>query len=80
MLYLHEQFRSIYESAGFIRPVSVEIYYRTSDDMNDVFGILTASCREYTQPRAQPDSVVKLWKQQIYRDRTSSRGQLWLTS
>ena len=30
-----EQFRAIRESAGFIGPVSVGIYYRSSDDVND---------------------------------------------
>ena len=35
--------------------------------MNDGFGNLTASCREYTLPRAHQDSVVKLWIQK-YRE------------
>ena len=63
MLDPHEQFRTICGSAGFIRPVSVGMYCRTSDDMNDGFGNLTASCREKTPPRAHQDSVVKLWIQ-----------------
>ena len=69
MLDPNEQFRKICESARFIRPVSVGMFYRTSDDMNDGFGILTASCREKTPPRAHEDSVVKLWKK-IYRVKT----------
>ena len=43
MLDPDEQFRTICESAGFIRPVSVGMYYRTSDDMTNGFGNLTAS-------------------------------------
>ena len=61
MLDHDEQFRTIRESAGFMRPVSVEMSYRTSDDVNDGFGNLSASCREYTSPRARRDIVVKLW-------------------
>ena len=61
MLDPDEQFRTIGESAGFIRPISVGMYYRTSDDMNDGFGKLTASCREGTLLRAHQDSVVKPW-------------------
>ena len=63
MLDLDEQFRTNYESAGFLRPVSVGMYYRTSEDDNDGFGNPTASCREYTLLRAHRDSVVKLWIQ-----------------
>ena len=37
--------------------------YRTSDDMNDGFGNPTASCREFSLPRAHQDSVVTLWTQ-----------------
>ena len=48
MLDPDEQFSTIYESVGLIRPVSVGMYYRSGDDMNDGFGNLTASCREYT--------------------------------
>ena len=61
MLDPDEQFRTICESVGFIRPASVGMYYRTSNDTNGGFGNLTASCREYTQPRAHQDSVVTLW-------------------
>ena len=57
------QFRTIYESAGFIRLVYVGMYCRTSDDVNDGFGNLTASCREFSLPRAHQNSVVKLWIQ-----------------
>ena len=45
MLDPDQQFRTIYESAGFPRPVSVGMHCRTSDDMNDGFANLTASCR-----------------------------------
>ena len=61
MLDPDEQFRTIYESARFIRPVSVGMYYRTGDDVNDGFGNLTTLRREYTVLRAHRDSVVKLW-------------------
>ena len=61
MLDLDEQFRTIYESAGFTRPVSVGMYYRTGDDVNDGFGNLTTLRREYTLLRVHRDSVVKLW-------------------
>ena len=60
MLDPDEQFCTICESAGFIRPVSVGMYYRTSDFLNDGFGHLTASCREHTPHRAHQDSVLKL--------------------
>ena len=63
MLDPDKQVRAINESAGFIRPVSVGMYHRTGDDVNNGFGKLTASCREYTQPRAHQDSVVKVWIQ-----------------
>ena len=63
MLDSDENNSAICESDGIIRPVSVGMYYRTSDDMNDRFGSLTASCREYTLPRAHQDFVVKLWIQ-----------------
>ena len=46
MLDLPEQFRSIYETAGFTRPVSVGTYYKTGDDVSYGFGILTAPCRQ----------------------------------
>ena len=49
------------ESAGFVRPVSVGMRYRTSDDVKDGFGNRTGSCRDYTLPRAHTDYVVKLW-------------------
>ena len=65
MLDPDEQFRTICESARFIRPVSVGSYHGTSDDINDGFGNLTASCREYTPPRSRPDSVVKLWRKNL---------------
>ena len=55
--------RTICESAGFIRPISVGMYHTTNDDMNDGFGNLTASCREYTLLRSHQDFVVKLWIQ-----------------
>ena len=61
MLDLDEQLQTIFESAGFMRSVSVGMYYRTGDDVNDGFGNLTASCREWTLLRAHQDSVVKLW-------------------
>ena len=60
MLDPDETIRGICESAGFIRPVSGGMHYKASDDMNDVFGNLTASCRKKTLPRAQKDSVVKI--------------------
>ena len=63
MLDQDEQFRTICDLAGFTRPVSVGMYYRTSDDVNDEFGNLTASRRKYTLLRARQDSVVKLWIQ-----------------
>ena len=63
MLDPDEQFRTICESAGFTRPVSVGMYCTTRDDMNDGFGNLTASCRGCTPLRAHQDSVVKLWIQ-----------------
>ena len=63
MLDLDEQFGTIYESAGFIRAVSVGMYYRTGDDVNDGFGNLTTLRREYTLLRVHRDSVVKLWIQ-----------------
>ena len=72
----HEQFRTICESPWFIRPVSVGMCHRTSDGMNDGFGIPTASCREYTLPRA-------LWSSfgyKIFRDRTSYWSQYFLSS
>ena len=45
----------------------LECYYRTSDDMNDGFGSLTASCREYTLRRAHQISVVKLPEKDLQR-------------
>ena len=63
MLDPDEQDRTIYESAGFIRPVSVGMYNRTGDDVNDGFGNLTTLRRDYTLLRAHRDSVVKLWTQ-----------------
>ena len=61
MLDPDEQFRTIYESARFVRPVSVEMYHRTSDDVYDGFPNLTASCREFSLLRAHRASLVKLW-------------------
>ena len=63
MLDPDEQVRAINESAGFIRPVFVGMYHRIGDDVNNGFWKLTLSCREYTQPRAHQDSVVKVWIQ-----------------
>ena len=36
------------------------MYYRTGEDVNDGFGNLTASCREYTLSRTHRDSEAKL--------------------
>ena len=63
MLDPDEHFSTICESAGFIGPVTAEMFHRTSDDMNNGFGNLTVSSREYTLHRAHQDSVVKLWFQ-----------------
>ena len=60
MLDPDEQFRTSSESAVFRKPVSVGMYHRTSDDMNDGFGNLTASCRLDTLLCLHQDSVVKL--------------------
>ena len=55
-----EQFRTLFESAGFMRPVSVALRCRTSDDVKDGFGNRTGSCRECTLLRTHQNSVVKL--------------------
>ena len=57
------QRRTVSEEAGFTRPVSKGMYYRTGEDVNDGFGNLIASCREYTLPRTHRDVEVKLWIQ-----------------
>ena len=41
-----EQLQTVCEQAGFIRPVSEGMYYRTGVNVNDRFGNLIASCRE----------------------------------
>ena len=61
MLDPDEQVRTIYESAGFIRPVFVGMYHKTGDDVNNGFGKLTASCRKKTLLRAHQDSVGRIW-------------------
>ena len=55
--------RTVREEAGFIRPVSKRMYYITGEGVNDGFGNLIASCREYTLSRTHRDSEVKLWIQ-----------------
>ena len=40
---------------------SKQMYCRTGEDVNDGFGNLIASCREYTLSRTHPDSEPKLW-------------------
>ena len=65
-----EQFRAIRESAGFIGPVSVGMYYRSSDDVNDWKSniIMQRIC-------------TTSWsvEQKTYRDRTSSWSQIFLS-
>ena len=61
MLDPNEQFRTNCQSARFITPAFVGMYYRTSGDMTNGFGNLTVSCREYALLRAHQDSVVMLW-------------------
>ena len=56
-----EQLRTLSGGAGFIRTVSKGMYYRIGDDVNDGFGNLIASCREYTLSRTHRDSDAKLW-------------------
>ena len=70
MLDPHEQFRAIRESAGFFGPVSVGMYYRTSDDVNDwkSNSIMQRICTTSWSSRFCGDAV----EQKTYRDRTSS--------
>ena len=63
MMTSDEQLRTVCEGAAVIRPVSEGMYYRTGEDVNDGFGNLIASCREYTLSRTHRDSEVKLWLQ-----------------
>ena len=55
------QFSQIWDSAGFIRRFSVGTLYRTIQDLDDGFGDRIAACREYTFPRDDPESEIKLW-------------------
>ena len=66
-----EQLRTVCEEARFTRTVSKGMYYRTGEDVNDGYGNLNASCREYTVPRTHRNSEIKLWIQKVYRDRTN---------
>ena len=50
------QFRKIWQSAGFMRRVSVRIRCRCIHDLNDGFGDRTGSCREYIKSRRNPCS------------------------
>ena len=61
-----EQLHTVREEAGFKRPVSKGLYYRTKD-VNDGNGNFIASCTEYTQPRTHRDSEIKLWVQKTQR-------------
>ena len=60
-----EQLCTSGEGAGFLRTVSKDMYYRTGEDVNDVYGNIIASCREYTLPRTHRDSDIKLWIQKL---------------
>ena len=55
------QFIQIWESAGFMRRVSVGMHDRIIHDLDDGFGDRTAACREYTLRRDDPKSELKLW-------------------
>ena len=46
------------ESAGFMRKVSVEQYFRTIHDLNDGSGGKAGSCREYTLSRDQDSELI----------------------
>ena len=48
MMTPEEQLRTVSERAGFVRTVSKRMYYKTGEDVDDRFGNLIASCREYT--------------------------------
>ena len=61
MLTPEEQLRTVSERAGFVRRVSKRMYYKTGEDVDDGFGNLIASCREYPSSRTNPDSEAKLW-------------------
>ena len=56
-----DQVRKIWESAGFMRRITVGIRYRTIEDVNDVFENRTGSCRNYTLPPDDLDFEIKLW-------------------
>ena len=49
------------ESAGFMRRVTVGMYYKSVRDVNDGFDGQTAACREKTKPREDPGSDIKAW-------------------
>ena len=53
--------RKVWESAGFMRRITVGIRYRTIEDVNDVFEKRTGSCRNYTLPPDDLDFEIKLW-------------------
>ena len=44
------------ESAGFMRRVSIGMYYKTIHDVTDGFGGKTGACREYSLPHDHQDS------------------------
>ena len=46
---------------GIHKRVYVGMPYRTIHDVNDGFDEWTAACREYTLPRDDPNSEIKLW-------------------
>ena len=56
-----EQLGTVSERAGFIRTVSKRMCCKTGKDVDDVFGNLVASCREYIFTRTHPDYEAKFW-------------------
>ena len=61
MMTPEEHLRTVSERAGCIRTVSKGRYYRIGEGVDDGFGNLSASCREYILSRTHPDSEAKRW-------------------
>ena len=55
------QFTKIWESAGFLRRVSVGTHYTTIHDVDDGFEGKNGACREFSVPREDPDSEIIAW-------------------
>ena len=55
------QITKAFESAGFMKRVSIRMYYKTIHDVNDGFGGKSGACREHTLLREDPDSEVIAW-------------------